>query len=456
MKLTASIKAAIEEHPTNTILRSESEQVNQQYIDVIKLFPTRKINIPDSFDGRVIWAGMITNPLEQGKCGSCWAFASTGVLSDRFNIQSRGMMHIELSPTKLILCNWQGKEISYSQLHSDNPLYEVEASRQTFNDSACFGNTLVDACRYLYQVGTPTLKCIPYDTELGTQAEFQKLGFFDDVAKLPLCSTITGPLGDMCAGSYIDSKTGTEYGEPQRLYRSLHFYGLPGTKEDKGGEIYIRDNIYKWGPVCTAMKVYPNFYTFNPSKSIYKWDGQGQTIGGHAIALVGWGTMNGNDYWIVRNSWGKKWGMNGYFYMARGTNECEIEANCIGMVPDFFYGNDYQLKTIKTPLETDELAKGRFQVHNFINSKAGGIDPNTGYTRRIEIQMPWLDLARPVNLDKLPDWRKFVAGIDSNVTSKVYQASMKTKNSSKIYIWLIVLSLICGIGLLLYKFLRKR
>lgn len=460
MKLTASLKAAIAEHPTQTILRSETKEANQQYINIIKIFPKRKLPIPNSFDGRITWKGMITTPLEQGKCGSCWAFATTGVLSDRFNIESRGKMHVELSPTKLILCNWQGKEISFFHQDSENPLYEVEASKYAFSDSACFGNTLVDACRYLYQIGTPTLKCIPYDTELGTQAEFQKLGVFNDVAKLPLCSTITGPLGDMCAGSYIDSKTGTEYGEPQRFYRALYFYGLPGVPEDGGSEFYIRDNIWKWGPVCTAMKVYPDFYTFDASDgNVYKWNGEGEMIGGHAIALVGWGsTTNGLAYWIVRNSWGTKWGMNGFFHMARGINECEIEANCVGMVPDFFYGDDYNLSTMSKSLNTKELTSGRDQVNNFINSKAGGIDPNTGYTRRIEIQMPWLDLARPVNLDELPDWTKFVAAIDSNVNNKQYQMSLKTVNTNKKWIvyMLLIISISIGISILLYLLFKKK
>jgi len=38
----------------------------------------------------------------------------------------------------------------------------------------------------------------------------------------------------------------------------------------------------------------------------------------HAVALVGYGTMNGLDYYFLRNSWGLQWAENGYMMIARG------------------------------------------------------------------------------------------------------------------------------------------
>jgi len=40
----------------------------------------------------------------------------------------------------------------------------------------------------------------------------------------------------------------------------------------------------------------------------------------HAVALVGYGTTNGLDYYILRNSWSTTWGSAGYMYIGRGND----------------------------------------------------------------------------------------------------------------------------------------
>jgi len=61
-------------------------------------------SLPDQFDGRQQWPNCIHPVLDQGACGSCWAFAATETLSDRFCIYSHGKVNVVLSAENLLAC----------------------------------------------------------------------------------------------------------------------------------------------------------------------------------------------------------------------------------------------------------------------------------------------------------------------------------------------------------------
>jgi cathepsin B len=89
------------------------------------------------------------------------------------------------------------------------------------------------------------------------------------------------------------------------------------------GVAKIQADIAKYGTVTAAFTVYSDFPTYK--SGVYKHV-TGSALGGHAIKILGWGVENGQDYWLVMNSWNDQWGDNGLFKIARGTNECGIES----------------------------------------------------------------------------------------------------------------------------------
>ena len=68
--------------------------------------------IPASFDARSLVFGCADTVMDQQHCGSCWAFAVTGALSDRYCIWSGGRLFAHdvdddsatLSPQPLLSC----------------------------------------------------------------------------------------------------------------------------------------------------------------------------------------------------------------------------------------------------------------------------------------------------------------------------------------------------------------
>ena len=68
------------------------------------------------------------------------------------------------------------------------------------------------------------------------------------------------------------------------------------------------------GPVSVGVDASGYAFKFYSSGIIKKLCG---TTIDHAVLLVGYGTENNVDYWLVKNSWTSKWGEQGYFRVLR-------------------------------------------------------------------------------------------------------------------------------------------
>lgn len=55
----------------------------------------------------------------------------------------------------------------------------------------------------------------------------------------------------------------------------------------------------------------------------------------HGVLIVGYGTENGQDYWLVKNSWSASWGDNGYVKIARSSSTNDQGVCGIAMDPSF-------------------------------------------------------------------------------------------------------------------------
>jgi hypothetical protein len=128
---------------------------------------------------------------------------------------------------------------------------------------------------------------------------------------------------------------------------------------------------------------------------------------------------------------------------------CQIEDNIITGIPDFFYNLDNKIYDPNefTWSESKDMSEHRLKLETDYTITGGGIDPITGYSRRVMTHKPWINFERPVPLEKLPDWKNFIAGISAN--------RMPKKNYVILFLILII-SVIIIISYILYRKLKLK
>lgn len=231
-------------------------------------------DIPASFDSRTAWpkcADMIGHIFDQGHCGSCWAMGAFEALEDRICIQSEGDKKIWLASQDLVSCD--------------------------SSSMGCNGGWPSSAWQTLKNTGIVTEACYPY--AMGT-------------CHHPGCSDWPTPACNQTCANGAVFRTDKHF--------AATAYSVPSNMAA------IQTEIMTHGPVEAAFSVYSDFANYQ--SGVYHHT-SGSMVGGHAIKIIGWGVDAGTPYWNVANSWNTQWGMQGYFWIKRGTNECGIEGEAV-------------------------------------------------------------------------------------------------------------------------------
>ncbi|XP_014273553.1 procathepsin L-like [Halyomorpha halys] len=91
-----------------------------------------------------------------------------------------------------------------------------------------------------------------------------------------------------------------------------------------GSESALQSAVANVGPISVSIDASVDSFHLYESGIYYEEDCGTQDVN-HGVLAIGYGSENGKDYWLVKNSWGEDWGISGYVKMTRNkNNNCGI------------------------------------------------------------------------------------------------------------------------------------
>lgn len=220
------------------------------------------MKIPQSFDWRD--HNVVTPVKDQGDCGSCWTFSTSGAIESATAIKTGKL--VGLSEQMIVDCSVGCTLVMNTSVCNQG--CDGGWMWTAMNDVIGFG-------------GLETETAYPYTAEDGT-CSYSK-------------SLLQSPISN---------------------YTCL---SGPNAADEDDMAAFLVNN----GPLSIAMDA-DLLFSYS-SGIIVPEDGDCDPDSlDHALLIVGYNNTGSTPYWIIKNSWNQSWGENGYFRIAKGEGSCGL------------------------------------------------------------------------------------------------------------------------------------
>jgi C1A family cysteine protease len=216
--------------------------------------------LPDSVD----WTstGAVTSVKDQGQCGSCWSFSTTGALEGAYF-----------------------NKYKISQSFSEQQLVDCDNRRNGGKDMGCSGGLMDNAFSWISKKG-------------GLCSENDYPYVSGNTKETGTCQTSCKLVKNSGISNFIDI--------------------LPSSDEEMMKALSLN-------PVSIAIEADQREF------QLYKsgvFTGKCGTKLDHGVLAVGYGYLEGEDFYLVKNSWSTTWGDKGYIKLGRGSKFNNGDGQC--------------------------------------------------------------------------------------------------------------------------------
>jgi len=216
--------------------------------------------IPDSVDW--VSAGAVTPVKDQGQCGSCWSFSTTGALEGAYF-----------------------NKYNTLQSFSEQQLVDCDNRRNGGKDMGCSGGLMDNAFSWISKKGG-----------LCSEADYP---YVSGITKeTGTCQTKCSNVKNSGVSTFVDV--------------------VPSSDEEMMKALSLN-------PVSIAIEADQREF------QLYKsgvFTGNCGTKLDHGVLVVGYGYLEGEDFYLVKNSWSTSWGDKGYIKLGRGSKYNNGDGQC--------------------------------------------------------------------------------------------------------------------------------